>query len=122
MKRFVKFTSLAVFGAAVLSACGQSVNCNPASYAGGQLPTSCYATGTNPYGTGYPTTGYPTYPTQGYPGAYPPVGYPGYPAQPPYGGGGVWVGGGYVAGGGVVYGPNPYGYPCAGNPYCYSHF
>mgnify|MGYP005861837161 CR=1 FL=1 len=105
-----------VLGALALTGCGQNgLDCNPRNYINGVLPQQCYTNGQQPWnpGTGQPGFGQPGFgqPGFGQPGFGQPVfGQPGFgfPAQPPY----------YGPPPGF-YGPNPYVYPCFGNPYCY---
>jgi hypothetical protein len=100
MKRFSLFAVVAVLGAAALAGCGQNgLDCNPRNYPNGILPQQCYGPGAQPWnpGPGQPGFGPPGF----FPPQQPPFGPPfGPPVFPPYG-------------------PNPYVYPCFGNPYCY---
>jgi hypothetical protein len=117
MKRFSLF-AVVVLSAAVLSGCGQNgLDCNPRNYPNGILPQQCYGQGPQPWNPGFgPPGGVVPPPPFGAPGVVvppppPPFGAPGVvvpPPQPPFGP--------PVA---PPYGPNPYVYPCFGNPYCY---
>jgi hypothetical protein len=105
MKRFSLF-AVVVLSAAVLSGCGQNgLDCNPRNYPNGILPQQCYGQGPQPWNPPFGAPGVVVPPPP------PPFGAPGVvvpPPQPPFGP--------PVA---PPYGPNPYVYPCFGNPYCY---